>query len=156
MYLAHVDRLRVKYFLNLIVLCPIGHFLPNMSPMDYLNDKQIAVLATTYMTALSRKANIPVIPLIGLVPSVVDPPALTSWSRLHENREECLWNEDGTPTRELLKRIGRVVDDILVIHAKGIRKRQVSPVYHQCDKPANKTPSLYSTRNRICPLYFCI
>ena len=36
-YLAHVDRLRVKYFLNLIVLCPIGHFLPNISPMDYLN-----------------------------------------------------------------------------------------------------------------------
>ena len=70
-----------------------------MSPMDYLNDKQIAVLATTYMTALSRKANIPVIPLIGLVSSVVDPPALTSWSRLHENREECLWNEDGTQTR---------------------------------------------------------
>ena len=80
------------------------------------------------MTALSRKANIPVIPLIGLVSSVVDPPALTSWSRLHENREECLWNGDGTPTRELLKRIGRVVDDVLVIHAKGIRK---SGRYHQ-------------------------
>ena len=60
--------------------------------------------------------------------SVVDPPALTSWNRLHENREECLWNGDGTPTRELLKRIGRVVDDVLVIHAKGIRK---SGSYHQ-------------------------
>ena len=127
-YLSYVDKLRVKYFLNLIVLCPIGHFMPNMSPMEYVNNKQIAVLATVYMTALCRKTNVPVVPLVGLVSSVVDPPALTSWSRLHENREECLWNGDGTPTRELLKRIGRVVDDILVIHAKGIRK---SGRYHQ-------------------------
>ena len=102
--------------------------MPNMSLMEYVNNKQIAVLATVYMTALCRKTNVPVVPLVGLVSSVVDPPALTSWSRLHENREECLWNGDGTPTRELLKRIGRVVDDILVIHAKGIRK---SGRYHQ-------------------------
>ena len=127
-YLAHVDKLCVKYFLNLVVICPIGHYVAPMLKMDYLCDKQNAVLATVYMTALCRKTNVPVVPLIGLVSSVSDPPALTSWSRLHENREECLWNGDGTPTRELLKRIGRIVDDVLVVHAKGIRK---SGRYHQ-------------------------
>ena len=51
-YLAHVDKLHVKYFLNLVVVCPIRHYVAPMSKMDYLCDKQNAVLATVYMPAL--------------------------------------------------------------------------------------------------------
>ena len=127
-FLAECERLRHKYFVTLCIVCPIGKYQSTMSKLDYLFDKQCAIVATGIMMALCKKINFPCIPLAGLVSSVARFPALNSWSKLQEHREEYLWNEDGTPTRELLKRIGRVIDDVIVVHAKSIRN---SGRYHQ-------------------------
>ena len=121
MILAHafveqIQLLSAKYSLTIIVFGPISSYSRAMNRVTYETERKKLQFLSHIIGLTCKKCCITFIILIGNVCAYYSVPL--GWSNLEEfspNRDEKLFNLIGSPTRELRKKVCRLVDQILKI-----------------------------------------
>jgi hypothetical protein len=115
-FVEQIQRLRAKYGLTIIILGPISSYNRTMNRAIYEAERKKLQFFSHIIGLTCRKCCVTYVPLIGNVCSAYS--IALGWSNVEEakpNLDEKLFNLTGTPTRELRKRIGRLVEQILLI-----------------------------------------
>jgi hypothetical protein len=115
-FVEQIQRLRARYGLTIIILGPISSYNRTMNRAIYEAERKKLQFFSHIIGLTCRKCCLTYVPLIGNVCSAYS--LALGWSNIEEakpNLDEKLFNLTGTPTRELRKRIGRLIERILEI-----------------------------------------
>jgi len=110
------ETLKVKkeFDCNIVVLPPIRRYKPDMTPTEYMHSHKVCQWASSILSAVCTKVNVPCFINSGEIVSVSNQLLNTgTWLGHEENENEPLYNSNGTSTRELKRRMARMMDQIL-------------------------------------------
>ena len=127
-FVSQVDTMRTNYKMSFIILGPIAKFTENMTQEQYILEKLRVRTLSNILALLCTKANIIIIPMLGIVSSAKSSED-SFWSKNPNNYDEKIFNINGTPTRELLRRVGVLVDKVLDEYGIAVRSSLFLPTY---------------------------